>query len=106
MAGRFQNRLAELDTPDHATDEEEIWSLIRLSLVIIRIVLFVAIIAISELMESYYISNLSMALWALIIGIPLFILISWGIVLGDRIIKKQAVTDEETAVLRPIQERV
>ena len=96
MAGRFQNRLAELDTPDHATDEEEIWSLIRLSLVI----------AISELMESYYISNLSMALWALIIGIPLFILISWGIVLGDRIIKKQAVNDEETAVLRPIQERV
>ena len=60
----------------------------------------------SELMESYYISNLSMAVWALVLGIPLFILISWGIVLGDRIIKKQADTDEETAVLRPIRERI
>ena len=106
MAGRLHNRLAELDTPDHATDEEEIWSLIRLSLVILRIVLFVVIILTSELMESYYISNLSMALWALVLGIPLFILISWGIVLGDRIIKKQADTDEETAVLRPIRERI
>jgi hypothetical protein len=47
-----------------------------------------------------------MAVWALVIGIPLFILISWGIVLGDRIIKKQADTDEETAVLRPIRERI
>ncbi len=105
MAGRLHNRLAELDTPDHATDEE-IWSLIRLSLVILRIVLFVVIILTSELMESYYISNLSMALWALVLGIPLFILISWGIVLGDRIIKKQADTSEETAVLRPIRERI
>jgi hypothetical protein len=26
--------------------------------------------------------------------------------LGDRIIKKQADTDEETAVLRPIRERI
>ena len=106
MAGRLHNRLAELDIPDHATDEEEIWSLIRLSLVILRIILFVAIILTSELMESYYISNLSVAVWALVLGIPLFILISWGIVLGDRIIKKQADTDEETAVLRPIRERI
>tara|TARA_B100000767_G_scaffold254264_1_gene259516 strand:+ start:1360 stop:1680 length:321 start_codon:yes stop_codon:yes gene_type:complete len=106
MAGRLHNRLAELDTPDHATDEEEIWSLIRLSLVILRIILFVAIILVSELMESYYLSNLSMAVWALVIGIPLFILISWVIVLGDRVIKKQASASEETAVLRPILERV
>jgi len=106
MAGRLHNRFAELDTPDHATDEEEIWSLIRLSLVILRIVLFVAIILVSELMESYYLSNLSMAVWALVIGIPLFILISWVIVLGDRVIKKQALASEETAVLRPILERV
>ena len=82
MAGRLQNRLAQLDTPDHATDEEEIWSLIRLSLVLLRVVLFIAIIAVSELMESYYISNLSMALWAIIIGIPLFVLISGGNHLG------------------------
>ncbi len=106
MAGRLHNRLAELDTPDHATDEEEIWSLIRLSLVILRIILFVTIILISELMESYYISNLSMAVWALVLGIPLFILISWGIVLGDRIIKKENDEREETTVLRPIRVRI
>lgn len=106
MAGRLHNRLVELDTPDHATDEEEIWSLIRLSLVILRIILFVTIILISELMESYYISNLSMAVWALVLGIPLFILISWGIVLGDRIIKKENDEREETTVLRPIRVRI
>lgn len=106
MAGRLQNRLAQLDTPDHATDEEEIWSLIRLSLVLLRVVLFIAIIAVSELMESYYISNLSMALWAIIIGIPLFVLISWGIILGDRIIRKEGSSLEETTVLRPIRERL
>ena len=77
MAGRLHNRLADLDTPDHATDEEEIWSLIRLSLVILRIVLFVVIILTSELMESCYISNLSMSLWSLVLDLPLFILISW-----------------------------
>lgn len=106
MAGRLQNRLAQLDTPDHATDEEEIWSLIRLSLVLLRVVLFIAIIAVSELMESYYISNLSMALWAIIIGIPLFVLISGGIILGDRIIRKEGSSLEETTVLRPIRERL
>jgi len=106
MAGRLQRRLSELDTPDHATDEEEIWSLIRLSLVIIRIILFVAIIAISELMENYFFYNLSMALWALIIGVPLFILISWGIILGDRIIKKADTGIAETTLLRPIRERL
>lgn len=106
MAGRLQNRLSQLDTPDQATDEEEIWSLIRLSLVILRIVVFVGIIAVSELMESYYFSNLSMALWALIIGIPLFVLISWGIVVGDRLIRNEGSDGEKTAVLRPIRERI
>ena len=106
MAGRLQQRLAELDTPEDMTDEEEIWSLIRLSLVILRIVLFVVIIAVSELMESYAIYDISMALWSLIIGIPLFILISWGIILGDRIVKKKEADIMETAVLRPIRERL
>ena len=106
MASRLQRRFSELDTPDYATDEEEIWSLIRLSLVILRTVLFVTIIAVSELMESYFIYDLSMALWALIVGIPLFILISWGIILGDRIINKAEPGIVETTLLRPIRERL
>ncbi|HJL96749.1 MAG TPA: hypothetical protein QF401_01225 [Candidatus Poseidoniaceae archaeon] len=106
MASRLQQRLAELDTPDDMTDEEEIWSLVRLSLVILRIILFVAIIAVSELMESYAIYGISMALWALIIGIPLFILISGGIILGDRIVKKKEAGIVEKTLLRPIRERL
>jgi len=47
-----------------------------------------------------------MALWALIIGVPLFILISWGIILGDRIIKKADTGIAETTLLRPIRERL
>ena len=106
MAGRLQQRLAELDTPDDMTDEEEIWSLVRLSLVILRIILFVAIIAVSELMENYTIYDISMALWALIIGIPLFILISGGIILGYRIVKKKEAGIVEKTFLRPIRERL
>lgn len=106
MAGRLQQRLAELDKPDQMTDEEEIWSLIRLTLVLLRIVLFIAIIAVSELMESQIIYNLSMALWSLIIGVPLFILLSAAIIFGDRFIKKETVSVSETAVLHPIRERL
>ena len=106
MASRFQQRFAELDTPDSLTDEEEIWSLIRFSLVISRVVLFVAIILISEVMESYFIYDLSLAIWSLIIGIPLFLLLSLSIILGDKIMTNEEITPVETAVLRPIRERI
>ena len=106
MASRLQQRLAELDKPSELTDEEEIWSLIRLTLVLLRIVLFVAIIAVSELMENYSIYNLSMALWSIIIGIPLFILLSMAIIFGDREIKDRQPSKPETSILRPIKERL
>lgn len=106
MAGRLQQRMADLDKPDEITDEEEIWSLIRLALVLVRIILFIAIIVISELMESHTIYNLSMALWSIIIGVPLFVLISMAIIFGDRVIKNQEQSLVETTVLRPIRERL
>ncbi len=106
MASRIQERIAALDAPDNKSDEEEIWSLIRFSLVVVRVILFVAIIVVSEVMESVFIYNLSASLWALIIGIPLFVLISMGILFGDRIMKHEETGFVETAVLRPIRERL
>ena len=106
MASRLHQRLAELDQPSEITDEEEIWALIRLTLVLLRIVLFVAIIVVSELMESYTVYNLSMALWSIIIGVPLFILLSMAILFGDKVIKNQQESTVETTVLRPIRERL
>lgn len=106
MASRLHQRLAELDQPSEITDEEEIWALIRLTLVLLRIVLFVAIIVVSELMESYTVYNLSMALWSIIIGVPLFVLLSMAILLGDKVIKNQQESSVETTVLRPIRERL
>ena len=106
MASRLQQRLAELDKPSEITDEEEIWALIRLTLVLLRIVLFIAIIVVSELMENYTVYNLSMALWSIIIGVPLFVLLSMAIIFGDRIIKNQRDGVVETTVLRPIRERL
>lgn len=106
MASRLHQRLAELDQPSEITDEEEIWALIRLTLVLLRIVLFVAIIVVSELMESYTVYNLSMALWSIIIGVPLFVLLSMAILFGDKVIKNQQDSSVETTVLRPIRERL
>ena len=106
MASRLHQRLAELDQPSEITDEEEIWALIRLTLVLLRIVLFIAIIVVSELMESYTVYNLSMALWSIIIGVPLFILLSMAILFGDKVIKNQQESTDETTVLRPIRERL
>ena len=106
MASRLHQRLAELDQPSEITDEEEIWALIRLTLVLLRIVLFIAIIVVSELMESYTVYNLSMALWSIIIGVPLFVLLSMAIIFGDRVIKNQQPSAVESTVLRPIRERL
>jgi type VI protein secretion system component VasK len=106
MASRLHQRLAELDQPSEITDEEEIWALIRLTLVLLRIILFVAIIVVSELMESYTVYNLSMALWSIIIGVPLFVLLSMAILFGDKVIKNQHESSVETTVLRPIRERL
>jgi hypothetical protein len=47
-----------------------------------------------------------MALWALIIGIPLFVLLSMGILFGDRMMKHEETGFAETTILRPIRERL
>ena len=98
------DRLAELDRPDQRTDEEEIWGVVRAILSVCRIVVFVGIIVISEMLEEYFFNVLSLGIWSLIIGIPLFVAISVAIIMGDNWFGEDE--EEKTAVLRPIQQRI
>ena len=105
MARRsIADRLAELDRPDQRTDEEEIWGVVRAILGVSRIVVFVGIIVISEMLEEYFFNGLSLGIWSLIIGIPLFVAISAVIIMGDKWFDEDE--EEKTAVLRPIQQRL
>ncbi|MDG1557630.1 MAG: hypothetical protein P8Q98_07490 [Candidatus Poseidoniaceae archaeon] len=105
MARRsIADRLAELDRPDQRTDEEEIWGVVRAILSVSRIVVFVGIIVISEMLEEYFFNGLSLGIWSLIIGIPLFVAISVAIIMGDSWFGEDE--EEKTAVLRPIQQRI
>ena len=72
----FIERLSALDKPDEANDTEQIWMIIRTFLGIVRVLIFVSIILIAEMLEEIFIGNLSLAVWSLIVGIPLFILLS------------------------------
>ena len=105
MARRsIADRFAELDRPDQRTDEEEIWGVVRAILSVSRIVVFVGIIVISEMLEEYFFNGLSLGIWSLIIGIPLFVAISVAIIMGDSWFGEDE--EEKTAVLRPIQQRI
>ena len=107
MAGKsIAERLAGLEKPDEISDSQEIWATIKTILVISRVLLFVAIIVISEIMEQYFFRQLSLSIWSLIIGIPLFILVSVAIISGDKRFDPAADEDEPTALKHPIRERV
>tara|TARA_B100000900_G_scaffold126643_1_gene106926 strand:+ start:7584 stop:7901 length:318 start_codon:yes stop_codon:yes gene_type:complete len=96
-------RLTALDKPDEKHDTEQIWITVRSLLGVLRVIIFVLIIAIAELMEEFFIGKLSLAIWSLIIGIPLFVLISVLIIMGNEYFLEEK--EEKTAVLRPIVKR-
>ena len=102
----FMERLSALDKPDEANDTEQIWMIIRTFLGIIRVLIFVSIIVIAEMLEEIFIGNLSLAVWSLIVGIPLFVLLSSLIILGNKKFLNNSPKPRKTAVLRPIVERV
>ena len=102
----FIERLSALDKPDEANDTEQIWMIIRTFLGIIRVLIFVSIIVIAEMLEEIFIGNLSLAVWSLIVGIPLFVLLSSLIILGNKKFLNNSAKPRKTAVLRPIVERV
>ena len=102
----FIERLAALDKPDEANDTEQIWMIVRTFLGIIRVFIFISIIIIAEMLEEIFIGNLSLAVWSLIVGIPMFILLSSLIILGNKRFLDKGTKTETTAVLRPILKRV
>jgi len=107
MAGKsIAERLAGLEKPDERSDSQEIWATIKTILVISRVLLFVVIIVISEIMEQYFFRELSLAIWSLIIGIPLFILLSIVIINGDKMFDETVDEDATSALKNQIHKRV
>jgi hypothetical protein len=107
MAGKsIAERLAGLEKPDEISDSQEIWATIKSVMVVTRILLFVAIIVISEIMEQYFFKGLSLSIWSLIIGIPLFILLSVAIISGDRKFDDSTDEDDSSVLKHPIHKRI
>ena len=88
MAKRtLKDRFESIDDKSEASEEEEIWDNIRLLLVLSRVSIVILTVLVSEIFEETYLSGLSLALWAPIIGIPLFFLVTALISIGDRSFK-------------------
>ena len=107
MAQTLRERMA---VPDSQTDDEEIWSIMRTWFVLIRWLVFFATILTAELFSEYFLLDLSMSLWAIILGIPSFIVISVLIIQGDKRLApeleaKRIATIESRVLKRPIRKR-
>jgi len=87
------------------SDEEEIWLTIRSVLTFARVVVLFGTIVVSELFEEYYFLDLTIAIWSLIIGIPLFFVISVLILWGNKSFIPVDPKEQMTTILRPIFER-
>lgn len=77
-------RISALDRPEEIEEVEAIWHSIRPILAVSRIVLVILIILVGEMFDDEYINGLTVGLWAIVIGIPMFILISFALIFGDR----------------------
>ena len=85
MAGRsLAQRLVALDQPDQRSEAEAIWFSVRPVMLLLRVLLAVAVILIGEIFDDLRIQGLSIGVWALIAGIPLFLLVSMLIVYLDQ----------------------
>lgn len=73
-----------VDVPNQSDDAREIWLFVRSWFTIIRVILVIAIILVAEIFEDNSIYNLSLSVWAIIIGFPLFLIISLIIIQGDK----------------------
>ena len=87
------------------TDEEEIWLTIRSILTVTRVAVLVGTIIVSEFFEQYYFLDLTIAIWSLIVGIPLFFFISVLILWGNKAFIPVSPEEQMTTILRPILER-
>ena len=87
------------------SDQEEIWMSIRAILSILRLLILISTIVVSEFFEDHYILDLTIAIWSLIIGIPLFFLISLLILWGNKAFIPTSTKEQIDTVLRPILKR-
>ncbi|RJU88559.1 MAG: hypothetical protein DWC02_01370 [Candidatus Poseidoniales archaeon] len=81
MAQTIRDRI---DAPDDTSDGREIWMIIRSWITIIRIFLVFAIIIVAEIFEEHSLLNISLSVWAIVVGFPLFLLLSMVIIQGDK----------------------
>jgi O-antigen/teichoic acid export membrane protein len=81
MAQTIRDRI---DAPDETSDGREIWMIIRSWITIIRIFLVFAIIIVAEIFEEHSLLNISLSVWAIVVGFPLFLLLSMIIIQGDK----------------------
>ena len=79
-----QSLSPNLDVPNQSDDAREIWLFVRSWFTIIRVILVIAIILVAEIFEDNSIYNLSLSVWAIIVGFPLFLIISLIIIQGDK----------------------
>jgi hypothetical protein len=82
-SSKLMRRFEELDQPTHEDDLVDIWKGLRALLSIVRVVVIFAIIIVAELFNEIIISSLSLSIWSIIVGLPLFLVISIVILLGD-----------------------
>ena len=87
------------------SDQEEIWMSIRAILSILRVLVLISTIVVSEFFEDRYILELTVAIWSLIIGIPAFFLISLLILWGNKAFIPVSTKEQIETVLRPILKR-
>lgn len=87
------------------SDEEEIWLTIRSVLTVTRVAVLFGTILVSEFFEEYYFLDLTVAIWSLIVGIPLFFFISVLILWGNKAFIPVSTKEQVSTILRPILER-
>ena len=79
-------RLSAMDQPDHATEAGAMWGSVRPLLVLGRILMVGMLIIVGEIFDDVRVVGLTIGVWALVLGIPLFLLISSFITYVDRLV--------------------
>jgi len=79
-------RLSAMDQPDHATEAGAMWGSVRPLLVLGRILMVGMLIIVGEIFDDVRVAGLTIGVWALVLGIPLFLLISSLITYVDRLV--------------------
>ena len=79
-------RLSAMDKPDYATEAGAMWGSVRPLLVLGRILMVGMLIIVGEIFDDVRVAGLTIGVWALVLGIPLFLLISSFITYVDRLV--------------------